>query len=263
MTLALIAGTGRLPELIAARHRPRIYALEGQAPHLDIPIEGFRLETLGSTIAAMKAAGVTRLCLAGAIHRPVIDPARIDAATLPLARRIAAAIGHGDDGALRAIIALFEEAGLTVVAAHDLCPDLLPRPGIPTKRQPTEAHETDAARAAEVVAALGALDIGQSCVAARGQVLAVEALPGTDAMLATLNDRPASLPKGGVLYKAPKPGQDRRVDLPTIGAGTLRNAAQAGLDGVAIEAGDVLMLDAEATIAEADAHNLFIWIRKT
>lgn len=81
-------------------------------------------------------------------------------------------------------------------------------------------------------------------------------------MLAGLRDRPAWLPPGGLLFKAPKPGQDRRIDLPTIGADTVRNAAAAGLEGIVIEAGGVLMLDAEATIDEADENGLFIWIRE-
>lgn len=263
MTLALIAGTGRLPQLLAASGDPAplVFALEGQVPDVGVPVESFRLEHLGSLIAGLKARGVTQLCLAGGIHRPQIDLTAIDAATRPLVPQIAAALGQGDDSALRIVTALFEQAGLEIVGADALCPALLPPAGVPTAAQPQAQHSPDAARAAEVAAALGAIDVGQACVVAAGQVLAVEALPGTDAMLATLRARPPRLPQGGLLYKAPKPGQDLRVDLPTIGPETVQNAADAGLDGVVVAAGGVLVLDAAATIAQADAHGLFIWIR--
>ena len=266
MSLALIAGHGRLPELLLGGSGPRpasVHALEGQVPDLPVPVEPFRLETLGSLIAGLRAAGVTRVCLAGAIRRPALDSARVDAATQPLAGQILQALGQGDDGALRAVTAIFEEAGLTVVGADALRPDLLPPPGVPTRARPGAADRRDAARGAEVVRALGAVDVGQGCVVAAGQVLAVEAAPGTDAMLAGLRHRPAHLPRGGLLLKAPKPGQDRRLDLPAIGADTVANAAAAGLRGIVVEAAGVLVLDAGATIAEADRQDMFIWIRET
>ena len=132
--------------------------------------------------------------------------------------------------------------------------------------EPTAADIADADRAAKIVEGLGALDLGQGAVVAQGLCLAVAALPGTDAMLAfaALHDpalRPN--PKGarGVLYKAPKPGQDRRIDLPAIGPETVAGAARAGLAGIAWEAGGVLLLDRDATVAAAAAAGLFLWSR--
>lgn len=179
MSLALIAGSGRLPELLIARaEAPQVFALEDQAPALPVPVQTFRLETFGTLIARMVETGVTELCLAGAIYRPAIDPTRIDPATAPLMPRLAAAIGKGDAGALGVVTDLFEEAGLHIVGAHHLRPDLLPAAGVPTRTQPQDRHGADADRAAGVVAALGAADVGQGCVVAQRQVLAVEALPG-------------------------------------------------------------------------------------
>jgi DUF1009 family protein len=107
---------------------------------------------------------------------------------------------------------------------------------------------------------MGAVDIGQSCVVAAGQALAVEALFGTDWMLDSLRLRPDGA--GGVLFKAPKPDQDRRVDLPTIGPSTVAGAAAAGLSGIAIEAGGVMVTDRDRTIADCDRLGLFLWVRK-
>lgn len=137
MSLALIAGSGRLPELLIARaEAPQVFALEDQAPALPVPVQTFRLETFGTLIARMVETGVTELCLAGAIYRPAIDPTRIDPATAPLMPRLAAAIGKGDAGALGVVTDLFEEAGLHIVGAHHLRPDLLPAAGVPTRTQP-------------------------------------------------------------------------------------------------------------------------------
>ena len=114
----------------------------------------------------------------------------------------------------------------------------------------------DIARARTLLAAMGAADIGQACAVHKGQAIAVEGLFGTDWMLASLLKRPDG--RGGLLYKGPKPGQDRRIDLPTIGPETIMGAAKAGLDGVVIEAGGVLLLDREATLADAERHGLFL-----
>jgi len=111
--------------------------------------------------------------------------------------------------------------------------------------------------------AVGRLDIGQAAVSARGLILAVEAQEGTDAMLRRCADLPAAL-RGtaqapvGVLAKAPKPNQDRRIDLPTIGVATLIAAARAGLAGVVGEAGALLVVDREAVIRTADELGLFV-----
>ncbi|MBL3554656.1 LpxI family protein, partial [Rhodovulum sulfidophilum] len=123
------------------------------------------------------------------------------------------------------------------------------------------------ARAAAIVAALGASDLGQGAVVAQGLCLAVETLPGTDAMLAWVADVAGACrpdPKGakGVLCKAPKPSQDRRVDLPAIGPATVEAAHRAGLAGIAVEAGGVLVLEPEETLARADALGLFLWVRE-
>ena len=64
--------------------------------------------------------------------------------------------------------------------------------------------------------------------------------------------------RAGVLVKAPKPGQEERVDLPTIGPETVRKAAAAGLAGIAVAAGQVLIAERAATIEAANEHGLFL-----
>jgi DUF1009 family protein len=275
--LALIAGQGRLPVLICERLQEAgtpflICELEGIPSACEPELERirFRIERLGGLLKTLKKRGVEAVCFAGKIARPKVDPSAIDMATLPLVPRITRAIRAGDDGALREALAIFTERGFTVKAAHELVPELLPQTGVLTRAQPSEDTERDAARGAAIVAALGAADLGQACVVARGQALALEGLPGTDWMLESLGQRadghsslPAHCPeRGGILYKAPKPTQDRRIDLPAIGPETARRAVQAGLDGLVIEAQGVLVLDRDKLLAELDDAGLFLWVRE-
>lgn len=264
--LALIAGQGRLPELLVqqvrAEGRELVYCLFHDAPPGAVePDIEFRLESLGRLVRQLKTRGVDEVCFAGGVRRPSFNPLKLSLFSLPLVPRFIAALRKGDDGALRALLGYFEENGMAVRAAHEILPALLPDVGVLTRVQPETQDHRDADRGEEIVAAMGQADVGQACVVARRQALAIEAMPGTDWMLASLRDRPHGVPEGGILYKAPKPGQDRRVDLPAIGPATIRGAAEAGLRGVVIEAGGVMILDRDETVAAADAFGLFLWVR--
>ncbi|MEM7318330.1 MAG: UDP-2,3-diacylglucosamine diphosphatase LpxI [Pseudomonadota bacterium] len=260
--LALIAGTGALPDELVTRlsERPLVCAMEGFEPDRLTVDRTFPIENLGSFITEIKARGVTEICLAGAVGRPPVNPARIDAETMPLVPILQKAIVSGDDGALRAVIGIFEDAGMIIRAAHELAPDLLPPAGCLTELQPSDADLADAARGSSVVRAMSASDVGQACVVLRGQALVIEGLYGTNWMLESLSQRPDS--GGGVLFKAPKPDQDRRADLPTIGPETVSAAVAAGLSGIVIECGGVIALDRDTIVSECNRLGLFLLVRE-
>ncbi len=259
--LALIAGRGKLPAVLvdSLEDLPFIASPEGFDPDFLVPDRRFRIEELGTLLEELHALGVTEVCFAGGIRRPDIDPARVDAATRPLVPRILAALGQGDDGALRAVLSIFEEAGFAIRGVHEILPALLPDEGVHTARRPDPAQEADAARAARIVAGMGHLDIGQAVAVQAGQALALEGVFGTDWMLASLRQRPDE--EGGVLYKAAKPGQDRRIDLPMIGTDTVTAAKRAGLDGIVVARGEVMVLDIDRVVRAADKAGLFLWVR--
>ncbi|NUB43375.1 UDP-2,3-diacylglucosamine diphosphatase LpxI [Fertoebacter nigrum] len=263
--LALIAGRGGLPAALVAAlpQPPLVAALEGFVPDAVAVDHVFRVERLAPFLRLLQDEGVTRVVFAGAVTRPRLDPALFDPATAQLVPVLLAALQGGDDATLRAVIGIFEDHGFAVQGVADLAPALLPGEGV-LCGAPTEADARDADRAAAIVAALGAVDVGQGAVVAQGLCLAVEALPGTDAMLdwvAQTARRPNPAGAKGVFYKAPKPGQDRRIDLPALGVETLHRAAAAGLAGVAFQAGGVILLDPAAMVAEAGRLGLFLWAR--
>ncbi|WP_151719257.1 LpxI family protein [Gemmobacter serpentinus] len=263
--IAIIAGAGRLPVTLAAGlNAPLICALDGYAPEgLAVDLT-FRVERLMPFLRALADEGVEQVCFAGAVQRPRLDPSLFDPATAQMVPRLLAAMQGGDDATLRAVMALFEEHDFAVVAAQDLLPELVPGPGV-LVGEPGDADRRDADRAASIVAALGAVDVGQGAVVAQGLCLAVEALPGTDAMLdfvARTARRPNPNGARGVFFKAPKPGQDRRIDLPVLGLDTLARVHAAGLAGIAFQAGGVMLLDRAAMLAEAARLGLFLWARE-
>jgi DUF1009 family protein len=260
MSLALITGSGALPAALVATlpERPLICALDGFAPDGLVVDVTFRLERLVPLFRLLADKGISQVAFAGAVQRPRLDPALFDPATAQLLPRLLTALQSGDDATLRAVIALFEEHDLTVQGIAEIAPNLLPGPGLLAGKI-TAQDEADATRAAVIVAALGAVDVGQGAVVAQGMCLALEALPGTDAMLASISPGPR---RQGLLYKAAKPVQDLRVDLPTIGPTTLRGAHAAGLAGVAFAAGQVICLDLPAMQTLATDLGLFLWARK-
>jgi UDP-2,3-diacylglucosamine hydrolase len=263
---AIIAGQGRLPAALAAgmADPPLVAALDGFAPEGLTADLRFRVERLVPFLRALERDGIGQVIFAGAVTRPRLDPALLDEGTAALLPRLMAAMAAGDDATLRVVIALFEEFGFTVVGVDEVAPALLPGAGV-LAGAVSSRDEADAARAAVIVAALGAVDVGQGAVVAQGLCLGVEALPGTDALLAQVAEigtlRPDSSRGKGVFYKAAKPGQDRRIDLPTIGPETLRAASVAGLGGVAFQAGSVICLDLDEMKRLAGELGLFLWAR--
>jgi UDP-2,3-diacylglucosamine hydrolase len=263
---AIIAGQGRLPAALAAgiADVPLVAAMDGFAPEGITVDLTFRVERLVPFLRALERDGVGRVIFAGAVTRPRLDPALLDEATATLLPRLMQAMAAGDDATLRVVIQLFEEFGFTVAGVEDVAPALLPGAGV-IAGSVTPQDEADATRAKAIVAALGAVDVGQGAVVAQGLCLGVEALPGTDALLEQVAGigalRPDPVRGKGVFYKASKPDQDRRIDLPTIGPETLRRVAAAGLGGVAFQAGSVICLDLPEMRRLAAELALFLWAK--
>ena len=261
--LALIAGAGGLPGALVAAlpERPLICAPEGFAPAGLTVDQTFRIERLAVFLGWLEDQGVTHVSFAGAVQRPRLDPSLFDPATATMVPRLLAAMGQGDDATLREVLGIFTEFGFSIVGVADIAPHLVPGPGV-YAGTPGAQDETDATRAEAILTAMGVVDIGQGCVVAGGLCLAVETLPGTDAMLGFVAQIPSTLRRAkGLFYKAPKASQDRRIDLPAIGVQTLRNAAAAGLGGICWQAGGVICLDLPAMQAEAATLGLFLWAR--
>jgi DUF1009 family protein len=268
--LGLIAGGGALPVEIASHcersGRPLfVIRLKGFADAGLSPYAGAEvgLAEIGKCIKALRQAGCEAICLAGNVARPDFTTLIPDMRGMALLPKAIAAARKGDDALLRLLVEEFEKEGFQVEGAHEVMDDLSLPEGPLGRHVADPAALTDAAKALEVARAIGRLDIGQAAVVAHGLVLAVEAQEGTDAMLRRVAELPTHLrgkpgEGAGVLAKAPKPIQETRVDLPTIGLATVEAVARAGLAGIVGEAGRLLVLDREDVIRRADELGIFV-----
>jgi DUF1009 family protein len=265
--LGLIAGGGSLPGQLAAHCRSAgqpvvVAALAGFTEPAwveDYPHRWFRLGEAAELVGWLKGAGAGEVCMLGPVRRPSLAELAPTAATAALALRLGYAAALGDDNLLGQLGRHLEAEGLVLRGAHSLYPALLAAPGPITRAVPDAQAWADIARAAKVARALGALDVGQGAVVQQGLVLAVEAIEGTDAMLARVGGLARS-GTGGVLVKLRKPQQDPRLDLPAIGPATVEAALAAGLRGIAIEAGGALLVERAALVARADGAGFFITV---
>jgi len=263
--LGVIAGGGSLPERIvrACRETGRevfVIAIEGHAEpngFEDVPHAWLRIGAGGKALKLLREQGVEELVLAGDVRRPSLAELKPDLWTAKFLARVGTN-ALGDDGMLGAVIRELEASeGFCVVGTDSLLPGLLATAGVYGSVQPDEQAIQDIERGVEVARGIGGLDVGQAAVVQQGLVLAVEAIEGTDAMIG----RAAALRRegsGGVLVKVSKPGQESRADLPCIGPDTVRAAAEAGLAGIAIEAGGALVLGRDEVVRAADAAGLFV-----
>lgn len=269
--LGIVAGGGGLPRAIAAHcaEAGASYYVARIAPFADDalavhPGASFDVGEMGARKAALRSAGCDAIVMAGVVKRPDFAALKLDEEGARLAPKLVAAARLGDDALLRALVTDFEDSGFRVVGAHEAYPGLLAQAGVLGALAPDAQARADITKAWDVAEALGRWDVGQAVVVADGLVLAVEAQEGTDAMLARAGALPLAIrgtpeKRRGVLLKRAKPIQERRIDLPTIGVQTIENAAQAGLAGVAIEAGGALIVDRAELAARADALGLFVF----
>ncbi len=269
--LTILCGGGAFPGAVAEAVQRRgrrvvLFGIRGFAEPAIVeryPHEWVYLGAAGRFLKLLRQHGSRELVLVGSVHRPRLTEIRIDWTTLRELRRYLQAERRGDDHLLSFFATELERAGYRVRGAHEVAPEILMPAGVLGRHRPGPAEEGEIRLGRQTIAALGPLDVGQSAVVVGGRVVAIEAAEGTAAMLERVAGLRASgrLHAGrraGVLVKAPKAGQDRRIDLPAIGAETVRQAAAAGLAGIAVEGGGVIAADPQGLVRAADEAGLFV-----
>jgi DUF1009 family protein len=269
--IGLIAAGGVMPfavadSLTARGINPVLFALRGACD--PVRVERFRhhwisIGQLGKATKLFRAENCRDLVFIGTLVRPALSEIRLDWGTLRVIGRVWAAFRGGDDHLLSGIGKILENDGFRMVGIKDVAPDLLMPEGCLTLKAPDENAAADIARGRDVLRALSPFDIGQATVVIDGHVVGVEDIEGTDGLLARVARLRAegsirARNARGVLVKAPKSGQDLRFDLPTMGPRTVEGAAAAQLAGIAIVAGNTIVVEPQAVIEAADAAGLFV-----
>lgn len=268
-TIGILAGGGSLPREIADAVRAdggrvHVVALDGEANPSDFPAADVTVVNwgqIGRMLRALRAAGAEKLVIVGRVKRPDLSRLKTDLGfftSLPAIIRIMAS--GGDDGVLRGVVRFFEGHGLRVVGPADVAPSLVVSRGPLGSQGLPAGLGPDIALGFDIIRRLGPFDIGQAVVVRNGRVIAIEAAEGTDAMLDRLATPPREMSdtRQGILIKRPKPGQERRVDMPAIGPDTVSRAAAAGLQGIVVEAGGALAADRVELIRRADTTRIFV-----
>jgi UDP-2,3-diacylglucosamine hydrolase len=269
--IGLIAGGGVLPfavadKLVARGIEPVVFALKGACDAA--PLSRFRhhwisIGQYGRLTRLLRSENCRDLVFIGTLVRPSFSEIRPDWQALRVMGKVWAAFRGGDDHLLTSIGRILEQDGFRMVGIGDVAPELLMPEGCLTRAAADASAVADIARGREVLQALGSFDIGQAAVVIDGHVVAVEDIEGTDGLLSRVarlrkEGRIRARTARGVLVKAPKSGQDLRFDLPTIGPKTIENVAAAQLAGIAIAAGNTIVVEPQAMVEAADAAGLFV-----
>ncbi len=265
--IGIVAGGGRLPLSVAESVVGRggavhIVGIQGEAD-ADIarfPHTWVNWGQIGRMLDTLQRESGPELVIAGSVRRPDLRKIRPDMGFLKSLPKVFGLLAGGDDSVLTRVVRFFEANGFVVRGAHEVAPELLVQEGVVGARPLSASAHADAEIGFAVRALLGPLDAGQAVAVSDGRVLAIEGAEGTDAMLerAQRVRGELSLADGGVLAKGPKPGQELRIDMPAVGPRTVELGVAAGLDGVALEAGGVLVLDRQEMIRLADARNFAV-----
>jgi DUF1009 family protein len=269
--IAIICGGGSFPGAVAEAivrggRQPVMFGLKGWADPTIVERythHWIAVGQVGRFFRLARAEHCRDVLFIGSLLRPPIRQIRLDWQTIRLMSRIVASFRGGDDRLLSGIAKLIEGEGFRIIGLQDVAPALFVPEGVLGRCQPSPRDKADIARGMKLIAALGPFDVGQAAVVANNHVLAFEAAEGTDNMVARVADLRrvgrVTTPVGvGVLVKAPKPGQDRRFDLPSIGPHTIQSVARAGLAGIAVAAGSTIIAEGAEVIATADREGIFV-----
>jgi DUF1009 family protein len=269
--VGLIAAGGVMPfavadSLIARGIDPVLFALRGSCDPVKVTRFRYHWISIGQIsrlTRLLRSENCRDLVFIGTLVRPALSEIRLDWGTLRVIPSVLAAFRGGDDHLLSGIGGILERDGFRMVGIKDVAPDLLMPEGCLTRASPDENAAADIARGREVLHALSPFDIGQAAIVIDGHVVGVEDIEGTDGLLARVarlraEGRIRARTARGALVKAPKSGQDLRFDLPTMGPRTVEGAAAAQLAGIAIVAGNTIVVDPQTVIEAADAASLFV-----
>jgi UDP-2,3-diacylglucosamine hydrolase len=267
MRLGLIAGNGRFPFLVLeatrdAGHDVTLIAIKEEAfpglvevaaRHPASTVHWVSLGQLGKCISLLKAAGVKQAVMAGQVkHTKLFADIVPDMTLLGVLMRLK---GRNTDALIAGVADVLRDHGIELLDSTAFLAPLLARDGVLTARAPRDDERTDVEFGYRIADAIAGLDVGQTIAVKATAIVAVEAMEGTDEVIA----RAGKLAGPGVsIVKVAKPDQDMRFDVPVVGVSTIAAMKAAGATVLSVDAGKTLMIDGEAIIKAADAAGIAI-----
>ncbi len=272
--IGLIAGNGSFPLLLldaalAQGAQVVVAAIkEETSPLIEsrgaAAVYWLSLGELGKLIETFKREQVSTAIMAGQVkHKQIFSAIRPD---WRLAKVLFSLGTRNTDSLIGAVANVLEDEGIHLISSTSYLEPLLARPGVLTRRSPSEAEQKNIAYGRQVARHLAQYDIGQTVVIAEAACMAVEAMEGTDAailrageiMKSTAHEGESVLSRALTVVKVAKPNQDMRFDVPVIGLKTIDIMQQAGATCLAVDAGKCLFLDGEKIVQAADKTGIAI-----
>jgi DUF1009 family protein len=273
--LGLIAGNGRFPFLVLNAARACgmevVVAAIKEETLPEIEREGaasvhwLSLGELSKLIDTFKREGISQAVMAGQVkHKQIFSSIRPD---WRLAKVILSLTTRNTDSLIGAVAKVLADEGITLMSSTDLLEPLLARPGVLTKRAPSDHEQKEIAYGRSVARHVAQFDIGQTVVVAGSACVAVEAMEGTDACIERAGALMATMKTEGeastiarelVVVKVAKPNQDMRFDVPVVGVRTIVTMKSAGATCLALDAGKCLFIDGDKVIEAADAADIAV-----
>ena len=265
--LGLIAGNGRFPFLVLDAARAQGYEVvvaaikEETSPEIEShgasSVHWLSLGELSKLIETFQREGVTHAVMAGQVkHKQIFSNIRPD---WRLAKLLLSLTTRNTDSLLGAVAKVLADEGIALESSTALLEPLLAKPGVLTKRAPSEQEKKNIEYGRTVARGLAQYDIGQTVVIAESACVAVEAMEGTDAtieragqLMATLDPGRSTLARELTVVKVAKPKQDMRFDVPVVGIKTIEVMRKAGATCLALDTGKCLLIDGAAVVVAAD-----------
>ncbi len=267
-SLAIFAGRGSLPKMLIEDCQKKgrkflVFLLEGEVYEIDYSAFNPITVSYGEVekfLAAIHQNEIKNLVFIGGVTKPNFSSLKVDKRGAVLLAKILANKILGDDAVLRAVIKFFEKEGLKILRIDELLDCVISAKSTLTRHQPSKENLEDIALGVKAIKSFSNFDVGQSLVIAQKQIIAVEALEGTDEMIKRCATLKVDYKKDAVLLKMKKAKQSMKADMPTIGVETIKNAFASGIGGIAIQANSTLVLDKAEVIRKADELGLFLTV---
>lgn len=266
--LAIFAGRGPLPMMLIEdcqkkNRRFVVFLLQGEDYAIDYSAFGpikIAYGELERFLFELQKNQLKNIVFIGGVTKPNFSALKVDKRGAGLLAKILANKILGDDAVLSTVIKFFEKEGFKILRIDQLLDCIVSQKSTLTKLRPNKENLDDIALGVKAIKNFSAFDVGQSLVIAQKQIVAVEALEGTDEMIKRCKNLQTDYVKNAVLVKMKKSKQSLKADLPTIGVDTIKNCAESRISGIAIQAGSTLVLQKEEVIKKADELGLFLTV---
>jgi DUF1009 family protein len=264
--IAIFAGRGQLPKILIEdclkRNRHFIlFLLKNEKYDEDYsnnnPIE-IAYGEIERFLTILRNENIKNIVFIGGVTKPNFSALKVDKKGAILLAKIIANKILGDDAVLRTVIKFFEKEGLKILKIDDLLDCVFSSKGLISNIAPSFENNIDIDLGIKAIRHFAKFDVGQALIVAQKQIIAVEALEGTDEMISRFKILQGDFKNNAVLIKLKKPNQSDKVDLPTIGLATISKCAEVGIKGIVIQANSTLVLEKERLIKAVNDNNLFL-----